>query len=658
MKKILSIICCALFLYACETSSGGGDGGGIGENVSQGGDVSGAGNIPSQDENTPTINPDKPGETITPPVVNPPVEEKPISIDKKYWGRWLWLDNPGKEEILDKNTKSDACKVYDDNLLECKITTYKKDYYGNTSTETTQKYLVRAGSSSQTVRGYVSKLGVSAGTPSARYSGKERIGGAGFGSLNAALSISRTDKDGNKTEYGKTETKEDGSFEFPDVPSGDYVVNIEDSTLSGSANVSINNSDADVGIITAVKESDFNFKSEVIFEKSENNTGKFLFANRTVYTGKIRITNTGKTEAESITYDFKIDDPTVYQFTDETALHLGTLLVGAYKDIKFTVAFDYIDDPKKTIKMDITVKDSYGQEWHDYVSFDIFGRYSFFKLESEKSLTGFLTIPGQKMLAISGTSILEKIPYLHDKTYDLTFVNSIIQNETKYAFGIDSNDPLDYSNFKDTKAHEPNDTTETATNVDYSKHIVSYMARRGFGVRERQDGDIDRFKIIMNSTDPVQQTAKINFYKHGTFCDLDYIGESGNGWNNGKLNSGEIVYFQIAVVNSGNKKAEGVSVSMKLVDPYISLIMPPNVRSYDIDDGYAVDSSGTKENDSYNFLLYGFRYKNACDIKNETYKMVISKNTPANYKANIKVIATDKYANIWTDYMPIVVNPQ
>ena len=107
---------------------------------------------------------------------------------------------------------------------------------------------MRTGTPYLKVGGAVSKLGVSA-----RYSRELKVGGAGFGSLNAALSISRTDKNSVKTEYGKTETKDDGTFEFSGIPSGDYVVSIEDDNLSGKANVSLNYGDVDMGVITAVQ---------------------------------------------------------------------------------------------------------------------------------------------------------------------------------------------------------------------------------------------------------------------------------------------------------------------------------------------------------------------------------------------------------------------
>jgi uncharacterized repeat protein (TIGR01451 family) len=133
--------------------------------------------------------------------------------------------------------------------------------------------------------------------------------------------------------------------------------------------------------------------------------------------------------------------------------------------------------------------------------------------------------------------------------------------------------------------------------------------------------------------------------KHYQFPDSYYFYDGlmygANGNEDGLLNPGETVIYEIGVANYGKKPAQGVSVVISTGDSYISDIKNASgfISSFNGRDRYSPDARTI------------FNYN-----KEKNLRFTVSPNTPPGHIIKFDIVFSDAHGNTWRDYFLLTVS--
>jgi uncharacterized repeat protein (TIGR01451 family) len=135
--------------------------------------------------------------------------------------------------------------------------------------------------------------------------------------------------------------------------------------------------------------------------------------------------------------------------------------------------------------------------------------------------------------------------------------------------------------------------------------------------------------------------------KHYQFSDSYYstlydgIMYGANGNNDGLLNPGETVIYEIRVANYGKKPAHGVNAVISTSDSYISNIENSSgfISSFNGRDRYSPNSRTI------------FNYD-----KEKNLKFTVSPDIPLGHIVKFDIVFSDAYGNTWRDYFLLTVS--
>jgi hypothetical protein len=273
-----------------------------------------------------------------------------------------------------------------------------------------------------------------------------------------------------KDENIKAETFADTSGKFlipPSLPSGEYNCVIVDESKQYQdieKTIIIKDKDENIGTFKLTNNTSHNFKAELIVEDD------FIYANGQKYNGKIRVYNISKVQGTGLNYAIKLNDNLV----DNDIL--GSMSFGTYKDIPITIQFDSIENSSKTISVDVTLTDIDGVSWIDTFDFEVYKKEMTLNIATKSAnVKGYIIMPNTnevKNIDISNGSI--KLPTF-DQNYELVLSNSNISDETKYSIGVNKLPSIDFSLIKDSRAHEPNNSKDSATKLKLNDTVMSYL---------------------------------------------------------------------------------------------------------------------------------------------------------------------------------------
>jgi hypothetical protein len=408
----------------------------------------GGGDKPSQD----TIN------NLTTPTAT-------SSFDETLRGEWIYVSD-GKKVYIDENFNQAISKV-DDTLIV--IQKDGVDYH-----------LIRYGINTTTVTGDLyqstdSQQSLQRATQTAT----SRIG-----NINIVLKH-YLDETKNKSE----DLDSTGEFEFTNVQTGNYTfeANTEENDTIVSAKVDVYGEEISIGSFKLVSDDGDNFKTEYTIDNTKNG---YLFGDQTLYTGKLIIKNIGKEKGTGLNYTFSSDSPYIAQMSTETVL--GTVDVNESINIPFNITFNILDKTMVSIPINVLIKDAVGNSWTDTFFMHVYQTPMYLHIATqEANIKGYIINEAHELTQVDTGDATIILPYKAGESYYLVLSNPNVNNETSYSIGLDV-DTLDFENFQDTSAYEPNNKEEDATVLKMRENIISYL----------HEGDIDYYKLDMSgSTD-------------------------------------------------------------------------------------------------------------------------------------------------------------
>ena len=449
------------------------------------------------------------------------------------------------------------------------------------------------------------------------------------------------------------ESKEEYIFEDDSLPAGDYILEV---VQSSNPTVPIATYETkieyakDLGVTTVVEEIavKHNFKASVNMD-SDSRWDKYIYGDyETTYTGEINIQNIGEEEGSGLSYEVFSNNKYIHSMSAENSL--GTLPPGSIEAIPFTVNFKYIDNIYENVKINVKIKDRFGNEWNEYVTLKVYKRPVRFNIvANEATVNGYLSISEDELIKLDVRSDGFYIPYNPEKIYYLYLSNPSIANETTYSVGIDSA-TLNMDEFRDTGSYEENDNKATASTIEINEAIVSYLHK----------GDLDVYKIDMSDSEEIQEITSLHYHSISPIQETsnvyDYIDADGNsqtgqyitllGNDDGILNKGESVAISLAIENKGSSKANSVEVVLTTTDAYLTTNKLSAI-SVDFEANEVIDTNGYNSTSSV-FLTDSTNYANDFIISADI-------NTPDGHIATIDMTMTDEFGNVWTDSFTITV---
>lgn len=284
-----------------------------------------------------------------------------------------------------------------------------------------------------------------------------------------------------------------GDFTFENVKSGDYELTATtDTNLTVKAEVDVHGEEVTLGNFKLVLEDGYNFKTEFVIDNAENG---YFYGNQQVYTGKFIVHNIGSKRGTGLNYSFSTDSGYVANYSNVNVL--GSVEVGSSLEIDFQISFNVIDAAKKTIPLEVTIRDAYNNEWVDTIFFHVYQTPLDINIAtSSSSVKGYVIAPGNQLIPIDMSNGTLRIPYRAGKKYTLVLSNPSIDTETAYSIGIDTSTES-FITFNQTSAHEPNNIESEAKTIHVGESIISYL----------HVGDIDYFTIDMSSDEDVGITT-------------------------------------------------------------------------------------------------------------------------------------------------------
>ena len=442
-------------------------------------------------------------------------------FDESLRGEWIYIHNNTKVYI-DENFNENIIKV-DDKLIQV-----EKDG--------TSYYLMRQGTNHTVVKGNLYEESSTINKSIARV--QSRLAGRRIGGMNVILKH-YTDKKNDKEEIAD----ETGKFKFQNVQTGRYTLvatqpkrivpkkvleeekptivdekettieeknatlkdeeqiiekenNIiseeeiveEDENPTVEADVYIHGEEITLGGFKLVSDDGYNYKTEFVIENSDSG---YLFANQTIYRGKMIINNIGNKEGTGLNYTFTSDSPYIQTMNNDIVL--GTIEAGQSKEIPFSISFNILDKNSVNIPLEVKIKDANNNEWFDTVFLQVYQTPMYLNIATkEANVKGYIIEDGHNLKKIDTSGISIILPYKVGEKYFLVLTNPSINNETPYSIGIDT-DTLDFSTFQNTGIYEPNNSESEATTIKMNESILSYLHK----------GDIDYFIIDMTNMEDI-----------------------------------------------------------------------------------------------------------------------------------------------------------
>ena len=379
------------------------------------------------------------------------VQEENIigNVDKKYFGKWLYLSN-GNTKIILSSTNLDGFKAIDDNLIQIK--------------EDGKVYsLMRDSIANIKVKGLIDNDTV------------ESRGISDIGDIDVILQNVL-----DNTIKAEVKTDKDGLFEDNTLPSGTYKLTAKDTTKELDTIVEIVNEEEDLGVFKLTGEDLNNYKAELILDS------EFIYADKQEYTGKIRVHNISTVDGLALNYEINASDEYLKSFNANTVVATGSVDAKTYKDIPLTISVNPFFENERTIDVNVKIKDFKNTTWIDTFKFTVYkGTFDINVDTSKSNVKGYIILPNTHTIkSINMSSGTITLPLLDEKTYSLVLSNPNIDEETAYSIGI-NNPTQTFETFQDTSAHEPNDKETEAKTISLNQSIISYLHKT----------DIDFWKI-------------------------------------------------------------------------------------------------------------------------------------------------------------------
>ena len=547
-----------------------------------------------------------------------------------------------------------------------------------------EKY-IRLGGSNTTASGQINNISLSNGVKNNKSYQKNAVGG-----IEVILSNIDTNQQHNTT------TSPTGEFVFNDIPSGEYSLSANQSEITETgeivenqviSSVDLNNSTNDLGVYTLAEASDYNFKTELIFESDNiyraryGNLG-FIYADYYDYSStiKLRVHNIGSIPVTGLTFDVDCStDETIVSCTDVNKI--ADIAPGSFTDISFdSLSFHYIDTPEKTVSIAVELTDKIGRKWFDNAYLKVFRKQINLELNAilkgaSDKVRGYVISP-DKNLYTTGVGYNEatlKLPYLSGSEYLLVLESPCIDetpNTTNcsatHSVGVekDASTGAELGLFQNT--FDPDDPLDPAfNNLPESSIELSVYSK----IENHISGkDIDFIKIPMPSTGFPQTAVDLKLseikFQDRTNSTVTYGDNvSPNGNYDEQLNPGESSYLAVSVKNHGSSYSTPISVDIQSSDANISVlnITPTNQGvinsippSYP-DNPVSIDTYGYG-NTNNRYLGGALTCSDSICLNYKHFLITADAiNTYPGYASTLTVTFTDTYGNVWNDSFNITV---
>ncbi|EJF07151.1 hypothetical protein ThvES_00007840 [Thiovulum sp. ES] len=382
----------------------------------------------------------------------------PSSINKDYWGEW--------QEVGTRTTK----RLY----ITSKTELENMIIHENDIVEIDNQFFIRTGVNNVNLEGKVYGETNLKTTSSIRST--KATGFVNMANIEIYLQ-NMEDQAINVT----TETDENGTFSNNTLPAGDYYLEgTDDGKIVLEANVTLSFKDEDLGQFKIVGSENSNFRV-VLGQDTEN-----IYANGEIYETTLRVRNIGTKPGYGLNYDIEVLGANSFEVEN----NIGTILPGAFTDIKISMSFSQQYENVKEYPITIKINDANGNQWYEEVVLNVYKGYFTFNFQAQSSLSGVLIYPNGKSEEFNVQNKTDlNLPLIREnESYAFVLTNyGDLNAEAIYGIGIDTSvNILAFSDFKDTSAFEPNNALNTAEILEEKSQITSYL----------HFNDIDYWKII------------------------------------------------------------------------------------------------------------------------------------------------------------------
>jgi hypothetical protein len=270
-----------------------------------------------------------------------------------------------------------------------------------------------------------------------------------------------------------TKTDSDGDFEVDGIiPDDEYHVTPEGGT---PAIVTPKGDGDDVGTITITD--GMNFKT----------TGPkdTLLMDGQQHSITLSITNTGTEDAIAVNYHLEFENGLIS--SGATKGILGTIEPGRTSTINTSLGYNPQDRYYLRKKIFITMTDPINNKtWKDSISVRFYDSSKDipFSMRATKPVSGIIISPNYQTFRFSGSNAYLRLQRSPGE-YLVVFSGASADTEAVYSFSIKGNSVNNLDDFADTGNYEPNNTEQTAVDLQQVGDIVSYLHKN----------DIDYYKF-------------------------------------------------------------------------------------------------------------------------------------------------------------------
>ncbi|MBQ5647142.1 MAG: hypothetical protein IIV07_08760, partial [Treponema sp.] len=562
-------------------------------------------------------------------------------ISSEYWGTWIQMDTGAEYYIDNQNI-------------------YKK--------YSSSKSKIQSG-----IDGYYlesDKVLRSGNTVFFRKGGKNRsfsVTVSGFSTNRSIRNSSRAAGTGNQGVSGRRENKEnsedsetvdsedDNSLDFDGGVADDpQTVTVTDGEDTGTATVVPQYDGENVGSIPVVEPGKYAFKTTYKIENADSQG--FMYGNNLgIYNISFNLTNIGQATCETSVYSISWNDSNLSSSDLVKEGNFTSIGPGSAKVISGNFSYGYFDEEYKDVTITISIIDSkYGETWNDYVTLRFYRGWVSYKVNarnfnqsSTATLKGFLVYPdgrSERFTVSSDKTTTISVPW---STKDYYFVLSGANNDTEMCYSFipaEYGSPADLSGvwyITDINAYEPNDRLQNAVYLtDYKNPIKAYL----------KNGDIDYYKF---NTSSLKCNKGVLEYLGGLYTDSTSISTDKNNGDS-EINPGEIIWMDIAVLNSSKIRFSDVTVKLESNSEYISFI-GENIANY----GQIAGGFGKTFYNARNSSNTGYSAIDNFDYNlSETYspfKFTISSDCPIGTVIPLNLKMKEQNGYEWTDLFNINV---
>jgi len=409
-----------------------------------------------------------------------PQVETPYTVNSKYYGGWTYTHN-GQEVYITSKSSLVLEEIPDSNLL-------------TVTNDGIKYYLMRSSVASVNLSGRIeTSLSAVKSSPL-----KKASGYSGIGSINVIL-----ENVVDASIRAEITTDENGNFSDASLPAGSYNMTAIDGDNELKATINIESKEESLGTFKITDDASYNFKAELILDK------EFIYANTSIYTGKIRVHNLSEIRGTGLFYNISLTDDNLISFQNDNVK--GTLEPLTYQDINVSFSFNPLFENEKSMNIDVEIGDVYLNTWKDSFNFTVYKSPIDINILSESSnIKGYLIMPNtNKIKQIDMKNGTLQVPTLSNKAYDLVISNMTLDEETSYSIGINKDADTSFDSFNYTPAHEPNNNEDEATKLYTNDSVVSFIHIE----------DIDYWKIIT----PENQLTLVDARDTSSYFQFDTI---------------------------------------------------------------------------------------------------------------------------------------